>query len=366
MANTGEWAEFYAFIKLVEDRKISAADSNLNAIPDNYYHIHKIHRLEDDISKIFDLASADTVNIEFHREEDLTNKFSILKAEFNGAGEEILSAIKSNRGSFEIELGRTLMKRFGLDKLKSPSARKGDIELEINDKVTNQPHRAEFSLKSYLGQKPTLLNPGKPTRFQFELLGFDGDREAINSDNLPKIGKLQRRFLAAKEASSSVEFVGVRPNARGEKTFERNLQLFDFEMPNILAGLISLFFQGKGANIKELTRSYYNEISLSNPSHKLDAEMLEIKITHFLMSVALGMVPDTKWEGNISTDGGYIVVKSNGDLVCFHVYNYYELGKYLFENTKFDSASSNRYDYANVYEENGKIYFDLILQIKFS
>jgi len=64
-------------------------------------------------------------------------------------------------------------------------------------------------------------------------------------------------------------------------------------------------------------------------------------------------------------NGGYIVVKNNGDVICYHLYNKDEFLSYLYENTKFESASSTRHDYGKIYQKNEEIYLNLNLQIRF-
>jgi len=91
----------------------------------------------------------------------------------------------------------------------------------------------------------------------------------------------------------------------------------------------------------------------------------EYKIKNFLDAIALGMVPSKSWDGFSKAHGGYIVVKENGDVVCYHLYNRDEFRSYLFENTKFDAPSTTRYGYGELYEENDKLFFKLNLQIRF-
>lgn len=63
------------------------------------------------------------------------------------------------------------------------------------------------------------------------------------------------------------------------------------------------------------------------------------------------MVPSKEWNGDIVAQGGYIVVKENGDVVCYHLYNRDEFRNYLFEKTKFETASSNRHNFGVIYEQ---------------
>jgi type II restriction enzyme len=91
----------------------------------------------------------------------------------------------------------------------------------------------------------------------------------------------------------------------------------------------------------------------------------DYKIKRFLTDVALGMTPSKVWTGIYDATGGYLIVKENGDILCYHIYNRNQFEDYLFANTKLETASSTRHDFGKLYEENGQIYFKLNLQIRF-
>ena len=77
------------------------------------------------------------------------------------------------------------------------------------------------------------------------------------------------------------------------------------------------------------------------------------------------MMPSKVWTGQYDATGGYLIVKENGDVLCYHIYNKNEFEDYLFNNTKLDTASSNRHDFGSIYKENGELFFKLNLQIRF-
>ena len=85
----------------------------------------------------------------------------------------------------------------------------------------------------------------------------------------------------------------------------------------------------------------------------------------FLTDVALGMMPSKVWSGKYDSTGGYLIVKENGDVLCYHIYNRNEFENYLLNNTKLDTASSSRHDFGEITKENGQLYFKLNLQIRF-
>ena len=64
--------------------------------------------------------------------------------------------------------------------------------------------------------------------------------------------------------------------------------------------------------------------------------------------------------------GGIIIVKENGELVCYHIYNRNEFQNYLLCNTQLEQASTSRYKFGDLYVENGRVLLKLNLQIRFN
>lgn len=58
-----------------------------------------------------------------------------------------------------------------VNKLKADSAHKQDIDIQIHDIHTGISPVCGFSIKSYLGAKPTLINPGKNTNIAYNIIG---------------------------------------------------------------------------------------------------------------------------------------------------------------------------------------------------
>ena len=91
-----------------------------------------------------------------------------------------------------------------------------------------------------------------------------------------------------------------------------------------------------------------------------------IKFKSLLVNVALGMTPAKEWDGKFEANGGYLVVKNDGDIVCYHFYDRNQLEDYLVKNTTFDNPSRSRYHYGAIYRgKDGKAYLKLCLQIRF-
>ena len=86
-----------------------------------------------------------------------------------------------------------------------------------------------------------------------------------------------------------------------------------------------------------------------------------------LLDSALGMTPAKEWIGRYDANGGYLVVKKDGDIVCYHFYNRNDVEDYLYYNTRFERASRSRYHFGSLYRgEDGVVYIKLNLQIRFT
>ena len=91
----------------------------------------------------------------------------------------------------------------------------------------------------------------------------------------------------------------------------------------------------------------------------------EYKIKHLLTSAALGMMPATAWSGRYDANGGYLVVRKNGEILCYHFYDRNRFEDYLFFNAYLERSSTSRHEYASIIKENdGTLSFKLNLQVR--
>lgn len=108
-----------------------------------------------------------------------------------------------------------------------------------------------------------------------------------------------------------------------------------------------------------------NQFVVSTEEFKENKELTQHKVKDLLVAIALGMVPKTKWRGIDEANGGYVIVKPNGDIVCYHIYDRNRLRNYLYKNTKFDSPSSSRTGAGLLVKEEDGVKFRLTCQIRF-
>lgn len=148
------------------------------------------------------------------------------------------------------------------------------------------------------------------------------------------------------------------------RNFKLNLQMIDTVMPDIVGEMVFLFFCGHGNSIKELV----DLLEKNNPLKfdlGLQYPLYEYKIKALLTDIALGMTPAAPRKGKYDATGGYIIVKADGDILCYHIYNRNEFQTYLLDNTRLDTASTSRHDFGSIYVLNDEQLINLNLQIRF-
>lgn len=140
--------------------------------------------------------------------------------------------------------------------------------------------------------------------------------------------------------------------------------LIDSLLPEILAHIIFEFYSGRFSCLKDIV----NEISSKNPLNfdtENEHKFYEYKIKRLLTDSALGMMPSKVWDGKYDSTGGYLVVKEDGDVLCYHLYNKNEFENYLINNTKLETASSTKHKFGEIYKDEKGLFFKLNLQIRF-
>lgn len=153
----------------------------------------------------------------------------------------------------------------------------------------------------------------------------------------------------------------IRPVGFSIKSEVRNLIMIDSSMPQIIANILLYYYEEE---IKECT-SLIKLIGERDPLGYGDAMMYEYKFKKFLCSCALGMKPGKVWNGLDEANGGYIIVKSDGEILAYHIYNRNFFEQYLIDNTVMERASTSRHDYISLYKENDELFIKLNLQIRF-
>lgn len=355
--NKGEWSEIYTLFKLLGEGKVYAGDQDLNKIQNLFYPIIMILRQEKEGCFNYKLQDKDVIIQTPEREELLRVSASVFLTE----AEILLKVINENDGAFAIPQIETFMNRMYCHSLKAKSADKTDIRIILHDHRTKINSEMGFSIKSQLGGDSTLLNASKATNFNFKVHGTalsDEDIDYINALN-PKRNKVIERFNAIKKKGGRLVFDKV-----DNQTFHNNLIMLDGDMPTLIADLLLEQLNTGISTLKELTE----QITETNPLG-YDTErafpFYAYKIKHFLTSAALGMMPATAWNGKFDANGGYLVVKEDGEILCYHFYDRNRFEDYLFSNAYLERSSTTRHGYASIIkEDDGTLSFKLNFQVR--
>jgi hypothetical protein len=352
--NKGEWSEIYALFKLLGDKQLFAGDANLNKVEELFYPIIKIIRNESGGHFEYEIKG-DLVIISGGKE-----KLRIPVKIFTEQASKLLSKIKGEKGTFGIPEVEAFMTSINCQTLKAKSTSKTDICIVIYDQRINQTAELGFSIKSQVGNDSTILNAGKTTNFIYQVSGFEPTPEEIKAINaIDTKSKIKDRIESIKKQGGKFKFTTLE-----NSIFKNNLVLIDSLLPNLIAEIIKTFFTTTLSSTKDLTES----INKSNPldyDTQFAHTFYDYKIKRFLTDVALGMTPSKVWTGIYDATGGYLIVKENGDVLCYHIYNRNQFEDYLFANTKLETASSTKHEFGKLYEDKGEYYFKLNLQIRF-
>jgi type II restriction enzyme len=217
----------------------------------------------------------------------------------------------------------------------------------------------------------SLLNAGPETNFIYEVQipsDVDIDCDKFNRDTYGLPDRIKSRLEALKD-NYGIKFVFTGVQSR---CFSQNLRIIDGDLPFLLSQLLLIRYISNCTDVKSCT-----DIMTSNNPLDFDVdchgEMYEYKVKRFLLNCALGMVAEEPWTRVHDATCAQFKVKRNGNIVCYHIYEQNRFLDYLFKNTRFEGASTsedgNNPEHPRVngwlYEEGGKLYFKINLQVRF-
>ncbi len=351
--NKGEWSEFYTFCYLLNTGVLKTADKDLIPSNDMYLPIVRIIR-KDNNQELSYYPEKNSENIGFKSGEMNLDNFK--KSEFKETLNIIYNKFQTagGEGAFEIPEVAPFMNKIKCSKLKADPVHKEDIRIQVQDINTGQSPIQGFSIKSYMGNDPTLLNAGKTTNFRFLVDG-------CSNELMEQINRIETRTKIVDRMNKLIEVCELQYDSMSNKQFEKNLQMVDSLMPRIMAELLFIHYT---EGIVKLSDAVV-KLEMKDPLKMNNPGFYEYKVKSMLRAVALGMIPSEPWKGREDANGGYIVVKDDGDVVCFFLYNRNEFEQYLFDCTKFERGSTTRHDYMRIVKEGNEYYLNLNLQIRF-
>lgn len=341
--NGGEWSEVYVFLKTLENGKLQGGNHKLNLIDNEFCTVISV-------SKKQKQSNSDLVY--YIKENDIEvlcdDKFQKVfpKKLLKNITECLFNQITNNNNrTFEIPEVQQLLNNLCNPKTKASSYEKKDIILSIKEPITKEIQTYGFSIKSNLCKaNSTLLNASKATNFVYVV------RDNVEDRNLKAKKLLQQINNITYEKMDSV-------------IFDNNLQMIDTQFPKIISEMLLYYYQGKATSLEKLIQLVQNH----NPLKLDNTNIYRIKVGDFLLAIALGMMPNTKWNRLYDADGGMLVVREDGEIVSFYIFKQQlleELKEYLIINSYFDTPSTTRHCFGKLYQDGNNTKVKLNLQIR--
>ena len=350
--NKGDWSELYAFLKLLADGRLYCGDGQLNRYDDKFYPILEIFRDDSSNRNTYKVQTAknniliagETVNIEISQER------------FKQEADFLLQRIKNKDRNTDFSYIQPFMEMIDNHAVKAKSSDKADIRIVIHNLNTGSKPELGYSIKSKLGADSTLINANKDgTNFIYKIQGISSEQIiAFNA-----LDKFKKKFDYLKSIGATISY-----QQTANRTLHNNLTLLDLGIEKIIADSLLYYYSGNGRSLAEITE-HISKADPLNIACDTDQPMYAYKVKQFLLAFALGVTSSTPWYGNFNANGGYIIVKEDGDIVCYHFFDRNDLEDYLFNNTRFETPSTTRHLFGNIYQENGNYFLKLNLQIRF-
>jgi len=351
--NLGEWSELYTLGYLLVHGGAFAADENQKPIPEIFHKVLQVYLAEklgqpeteyiinkDDVAILIDGKIAATV----------------YRSAIEGTLEIMLQELTdgSHKKTFPLATGSSLLDLLKRSRISaSSSEHENDLEVILEDLVTKSPTpRVGFNIKSQIGGRSTLLNASGATNFVYKVVRDDPSIQ----NELPSFvhGKHGDNLKLLYESGFHLEFEYM-----SNDVFYQNLILLDMQFPNHLAKvLLESYLTGEKSFEKVINQVFPNDDTASRQPI--------FKLKEFLGAVAMGLRPSSKWDGDTTRFSGILVVKADGEVVFYYLYNRKNFEEYLFKNVAFERASTRRHKYGQIYSENGVDKIKLNLQIRFT
>ncbi len=356
--NKGEWSEIYVFLRLLATGKLYAADADLNKIDDIWYTVLNIVRNEAVGELEFRLdRTRNVVSVITAQSNTLLSDVPV--SEFQSHADWLLSQINAPQSAaFSEDETEKFLRRLNIGTIKAKSADKADIKIKIHDLYTGYNAVQGFSIKSRLGGASTLINAGKTTNFIYEVTGpvTAAVKDRFNND----FKQFRQKFdYLLNDVGCGLVYAGME-----NKTYRDNLRLIDGDLPAICAHMLVEYYATEKISVSDILQATIDD----NPLHYNLANghpFYQYKFKKLLTDSALGMLPSKIWNGTADATGGYIIVREDGEVLCYHLFNRNAFEDYLISNTRFETGSTGRHQFGSIYEENGRYYLKLNLQIRF-
>lgn len=374
--NKGEWAEIYIFLKLLVDGRVFAADKDMQKIAERYLKVMRIFREE---IKDHTLEYMPGKQIEVITNGELACPPLGLN-DVENAKNRVWDLISGTRkGQISDQVTQDFLRKMCVSKLKSPSEDKGffggtkDIVMEVEDYKTGIASIVGFSCKSDFSGQATLFNASKDnTNFLFRIDGAINDAMADEFNAMfdsrgekGAVATARRMQFLKKNGCSLVFHRAVKATAR------RNLSMVGGrDMPAIIAEMLRhYYYDGEGSATYSSMADLVKWVAEKNICVVEEGNVEDFywyQISHLLYAMFTGMRLGSVWEGRSSVNGGYIIARSDGEVLAYHTCIADEFMDFLVQRLALEQPSHIRHLSMQIEKgDDGLFYLKLPLQVRF-
>ena len=345
-ANRGEWSELYAVGYLLTRGGGFAADEFTKLDKSIFYKVLQIVDNPTGMSEtIYKLQDEE---IEIHQ-----NGVAVIRIKKENIAPKVAELLKdllrqSDSAAFELASGQELMRLIRKEKMSASSTLSADLHLVLEDFETRTATpKKGFSIKSEIGSPATIFNASRGTGLTYRITGRGTPK------TFEKVSAVKTNVKELVRNGFALEFEGF-----DNPTFEKSLKNIDSNLPSYLATLLLAYTHSKTTQIDKIC-------ALAFPDSEQNSEMKIQKIKKFLSAASMGLKAGTEWTSYPEDFGGMLLVKRDGDVLFYYLYNMKKFEKYLFNNLRLETPSASKHGFGQVYKDGNAYFMKLNLQIRF-
>lgn len=366
--NKGEGSEFYAFLYILGETKLPLVDKDLK---ETGRDVNFLKVLREDA--IYEFTSGNRVAVYV---DGATHYFDCSQAQEEA--KKVFSLLV-NPGSIPTNAPalNSALKLVCAKKLRAKSANKQDLSASVQFPNVPFSQFIGFSVKSYVGKDPTILNAsGDNTRFVYRILK---NGQTPSGDELARLKSFYPTTVGNSKIGTYADFYrnalkdgfnfNFKENSGGNLSY--NLKFIDSKGPELLARI--LMEQFAAPRTRTPLADLVDEAARKNDIPEIQAlgdnfedrrNSLRHKIQNILLAFTTGATPAFKWTGAQTASGGLLVVEKSGKVYCLELLSGNVVGNYLIENAYFEQPSGDRHSKNVLTVSPGEVTIDLQLQIR--
>lgn len=366
--NKGEWSEPYAAVKILGEQKLYIADKKGEKNLFEWMDVIELIRHETEKRKVIYKYNSSNTDVCVYVNDSLF--VSVPVDDFLRAAETLSDEIKRGKGTFQVSKEiADFFTKIELHSIKAKSVEKNDVFLTIRDpRASITRKHIGFSIKSEFGKDSTLFNTAPASAAIYHISNMnDKIMDEINSlfDTKNRIA-VSSRCNEMINRGCDFKYKGFEYSKRtSQRTFQDNLETINPRLSIVISRMLYNYYCGcKGkASVSYIT----DEIIKQDPCNVSRPEIdYPYMIKTFLYAAYSGMTASTPWNAKNEVNGGFIKVKSSGEVIAFYALESDVFKDYLYNNCYMDqpSTSSGHGDFGYVYKKDNDYFFKLNFQIR--